>query len=120
MMTLKISLALFFLRIMVQTWQRRIVIGAVTLSTIFSIAYFFFVIFQCGAPTSPIGFVIKKLSGKGCVNPNTILAISYAHAAIQTITDLIFAMLPIAILRGSNMTKREKVTVFFILALGAL
>lgn len=120
MMTLKISLAIFFLRIMVERWHRNVVIGAVTLSTAFSIAYFFFAVFQCGAPIDPFTFLIKKLSGRGCINSTQILGMSYTHSAITTVTDLTFAIVPLAILKGLNMRKREKIAVFFILLLGAL
>jgi hypothetical protein len=116
---LKISLAIFFLRIMIKPWQRRTVYVAVTLSTLFNIAYFFFAIFQCGYPSSASVFVIRRLTG-GCVSSIQILGVSYTHAAVTMATDLTFAALPISILRGSSMKKREKWIIGFILILGAV
>jgi hypothetical protein len=119
MLFLKISLAIFFLRIMVAPWQRRVVYITAGIATAFSLAYFFFAIFQCGVPKGPYVFFIRKLSGQ-CVTPTQILGFSYAHGAITSLTDVIFGFLPIPMLHHTTMNRREKTTVGFILILGAM
>jgi hypothetical protein len=119
MLVLKISLAIFFLRIIAKPWQRNLVYAAVTLSTLFNIGYFFFAVFQCGIPKGAFVFFIKKVSGK-CINKAEILGVSYAHGAVTTFTDLIFAFLPVFMLHDTNMNRREKWTVGLILVLGAM
>lgn len=45
---------------------------------------------------------------------------NYVHSTINAVTDWIFALLPIFVLRTANMPRRAKLSVSFILALGAL
>jgi hypothetical protein len=119
MLVLKISLALFFLRIMVKPWQQKVVYIAITISTIVSIGYFFFAVFQCGYTSgSAWVFFIRKLSNQ-CITPTQIIAVSYTHAGVTTFTDIVFAALPLFMLRGSKMATRERWIVSFILVLGA-
>lgn len=119
MMTLKISLAIFFLRIMVRPWQRRTIYLAVGFATLFNIGYFFFAIFQCGYPSSALVVINKRIANK-CVTRSQILGLSYTHGAITSLTDIVFAFLPIAMLRSLKMNRREKVTVGLILLLAAV
>jgi len=93
MLVLKIALAIFFLRIMVSPWQRRIVFAAAGLSTVFNTGYFFYAIFQCGIPQGPYIFFIKKISGQ-CITAAQILGVAYTHGAITALTDLVFAIIP--------------------------
>jgi len=114
---LKISLGIFFNRIIVTPWQRYIIYGIVALSTLQSLANFFFIIFRCGS--SPGHYLIMQLEGK-CAPRWLNLLFLYMHAAVTTITDWIFATLPVCILWNSKMDIRSKLSVGFILALGAL
>jgi len=119
MLAFKISLGLFFLRITHKKWQRYVIYVAVTISTVFSIAYLFFAIFQCGVPKSGLVFVARK-KAKACVGIDAILGMGYAHAAVVSATDWAFAILPILLLRKADLDIQEKVTVGFILVLGSL
>lgn len=119
MLFLKISLSVFFLRIMVRTWQRRVVQLSVFLATTFGIVYFFFAIFQCGAPVTAYN-IIRKMLLKQCLSSDEILGMAYTHASITLATDLALALIPMAMLHGSQMTKREKWVVYFILSLGTM
>jgi hypothetical protein len=119
MLVLKISLALFFLRIMVKPWQQRVVYITITVSSLVSIGYFFFAVFQCGYTSgSAWVFFVRKLTDQ-CVTPTQIIAVSYTHAGVTTLTDIIFAVLPLFMLRGSRIAARERWIVSFILVLGA-
>jgi hypothetical protein len=119
MLTLKISLGIFFLRIFTVKCHRVVIYTAVILSTVFSTVWFFFTAFQCGAPVTALSFFNRRLEGK-CISDTEILGWSYTHAAIVMSTDLTFALLPIALLRRSSMDQREKITVIFILVLGGV
>jgi hypothetical protein len=118
MMTLKISLAVFFLRIIVRRWQRLAIYTTISISTGFSIAYFFFTIFQCGYFTSPVQFFVKKLSGE-CVSRASIIGMNFTHAGVMTLTDWPFVILPLSLLRRSLLKRKEKFVVGFLLMLGA-
>lgn len=119
MIVLKISIAIFYLRIMVHRWQRNTIYGSLAVVTLFSVAYFFFAIFQCGATTDPLVFMVRKLDDR-CMTHAQILGASYAHGAITSTTDIVFAFLPVAMLRHSNMRSREKTLVVFILTLASM
>jgi hypothetical protein len=85
MMTLKISLALFFLRLLHDTWQHRAIyaIGAIYIAL--SLAYFFFVIFQCGIPGP--NFWIKQFAGQ-CVSSLSWDGFSLTHSIVSATTDI--------------------------------
>jgi hypothetical protein len=119
MCALKISVAIFFTRVMVKPWQRWVVYVSVGLATAINIAYFFLIVFQCGVPNGGMRFLIRQLSKK-CLTPAQFLGVSYTHGAISSVTDLIFAFLPVAILRQSKLQRRERMTVLLILTLAAV
>lgn len=114
---LKISLGIFFNRIIVVHWHRYLIYGIVALSTLQSLANFFFIIFRCGP--IPGHYLIMQLEGK-CAPRWLNLLFLYMHAAVTTITDWVFAILPVCILWGTKMDIRSKLSVGFILTLGAL
>jgi hypothetical protein len=119
MLTLKISLGVFFLRIVIKTWEKRVVYVTLGIATLFNVAYFFFAVFQCGIFKNANEFWIK-LSSNRCITPPQAVGVSYTHAIITTITDWVFAILPLAMLKESQLARREKIIVGFILTLGAM
>jgi len=119
MMTLKISIGIFFLRIAFRPWHRYIVYAAVGFSTVFSVAYFFFAIFQCGYFTSALIFFLRRVTDQ-CVSRVSNLALALTVGVITTLTDLSFAILPFAVLHRAAISKKEKVIVGFILTLAAV
>jgi hypothetical protein len=120
MVFLKISLGIFFHRALVRRWHKWVIYVTVTVSTVFGIAYFFFSIFQCGLFRTVMEFGMRKLTNEGCVSPTAALTMGYVGSMIATLTDFIFAALPILVLKHTKMEMREKVTVFFILAFAAM
>jgi hypothetical protein len=119
MLTLKISIGIFFLRIAFRPWHRRIIYVAVGFSTVFSVAYLFFAIFQCGYFTSALIFFVRRVADE-CVSRTSNFALALTVGIITTFTDLSFAILPFAILHKAGISKREKVIVGFILTLAAV
>jgi hypothetical protein len=107
MITLKLSLGLFFYHIMVLRWQRISVYIILFLSTTMGTAYFFFAIFTCGFPVAGKVYWPRLLLGQ-CVGPKTILGMSYTHAIITAGTDLSLAILPIPMLVRLGIKKNEK------------
>ena len=115
MIFLKISLGIFFLRIVIRPWHAIFVYAIMTVSTAFGIAYFFFALFQCGNPTK---ILENKLAGH-CQSASTQLGMGYTHASVQAFSDWAFASLPVIILWDAKMDRRTKASVAFILMLGA-
>jgi hypothetical protein len=119
MLALKISLSIFYLRILVRVWEKRIIYVVVTVSTLFSIALFFLCVFQCGIFKNALEFW-AKLSSDRCITPSQVEGVTYAYAIVTIVTDFTFALLPVVTLWESTMEKKEKFIVGFILLLGTM
>jgi hypothetical protein len=122
--TLKLSIGFFLLRVCVRKTQRYIiwlVIGAVTLYSLF---YFFLIIFQC----QPVGWFwnqydpirLKKGETGKCITATMVAGTTYAHSGLSAVADWTLAILPVWLVWDLNMNPRTKVSVALILALGAL
>lgn len=115
-MFLKISLGLFFLRVVLKKWQRKVVYATMFLSTIINIYHAIFLIFSCGSPQHYLERTIQMK----CVRKSVELGLAYEQAAITTITDFVFALLPLPLLWNASMDRRSKISVGCILGLGTL
>lgn len=116
MIFLKLSLGLFFLRIIPKKGLRRLIYATMTLACVVNGYHIFFVIFACGDPKHYLHNLFK---GK-CASNNVILGLAYEQAAVTTVTDWVFAILPITILWHAKMDIRTKFVAGLILSLGAL
>jgi hypothetical protein len=114
----KLMLGFFFLRILMYPVQRKIIMVAVGIFTVYSFQYFFFVIFQCGVPTGN-KYWTNRVAGL-CVRtlPSQILA--YIHGGLTAATDILFIILPIIVVRQTRLNKREKMIVVAIMSIGAV
>jgi hypothetical protein len=117
MMTLKISLGIFFARIIIKPWQTGLIYINVGVNVFSSAAAFFYVFFRCGPNLED--YVIQQLMNK-CTPRTLDRFVAYQQAAVTTLTDVIFVTLPIFILWNANMSRRSKLSVGFILCLAAL
>ena len=118
-MALKLSLAVFFLRVLQAQWQRWLIVAAVSISTVFGIAYFFFAVFQCGFVTSIQIFILKMVTGQ-CADRNVGVAMNYTYAILGTISDWTCGLVPIFLLVNSNMPKRAKIMVCCLMAFASM
>jgi hypothetical protein len=116
-MVLKISLGIFFARIVVKSWQLVLIYTTVGINICSSAAALFYCLFRCG--TNLNNYVMQQLMDK-CTPKGLDLFISYQQAAMTTLTDLVFVVLTLLILWNANMSLRSKVSVGFILCLAAL
>jgi len=116
MLFLKLSIGYFFLRLLILPAQRRVVYAVMILSTISNATLSIFDLFLCGNPKN---FPVKVLSLQ-CVDTHTQEISAYLTAAINTVTDLTFAILPFWLLNNSMMPKRVKMYVFAILGLATM
>lgn len=89
------------------------------LSTLIGVAYFFFIIFQCGAPIQGATFWHRFIAHK-CQPDSAVLAMGYTHAIITALTDATCAILPILFLRRSKLDLGKKFIVGVILVIGAI
>lgn len=115
-MAFKIALGLFYLRIMVEKWQRYIIHGTVGFATAYGIGFFFFELFQCGNPAQ---YLEKQIAG-ACVSSEALLAVNLTAGIINALADWILALLPVFILRKAQMPLPAKITAGCLMALGAV
>ena len=111
--------AVFYLRIVIERWQRILLKTIMVVVVLFGIAYGACLIFQCW----PIKFTWYRYatSYEGhCAPPGVVLGGTYAQSALSALVDWTLATLPIVILRHSNMTIQGKLAITFLLSLGAV
>ncbi|KAK8081205.1 hypothetical protein PG997_009023 [Apiospora hydei] len=94
---LKLAAGQFLLRLAVDArhvWALR----ALMLSTaLFGTAYFFLVLFQCGAPAARrlLGGVPRAAPGDRCWSDLVVLALTYAASAVNCLADWCFGLMPV-------------------------
>lgn len=111
---LKLSLAAFFLRIVIEPWQRRTIYISTALYTLYTSGYLFVVIFQCGNPSL---FLVHRIEGK-CISWSIIGPLNYAHGSLNAATDWMFATIPFFMLWKTQIPRQAKISVYCISALG--
>jgi uncharacterized membrane protein len=102
---------------MINKTQRLVVYVIMFFSTSIGIAFFFYVIFQCGTPVEAKLFWQRRILNQ-CMSPTSVLVMSYTHGAITTATDFCLAVVPIPMIMRSQIRKDEKwvVSSIFIVA----
>lgn len=116
---LKISLTIFFLRILVNKQQRLILYVALTVTVGFGAFHLGWIIFQCGVPKNAETILTKSLSGK-CLPADASIGVNYAHSSINLIVDLAVTAISIATVWKTHLTFREKLTISFLFGLAGL
>jgi hypothetical protein len=98
--------------------QRRIIIVATSIFSVFSLGYFFFVLFPCGVPKGDT-YWVRKLSNE-CVSNESTLAMAYTQASLSAATDLMFICLPLFVVWGTKLGFRDKLLVALLMSVGAV
>ncbi|CAI6336545.1 unnamed protein product [Periconia digitata] len=111
-LAIKISLAIFFKRIVVKQRHVRIIYTTVALTTVSSTAAFFYAIFRCGPDIN--NYATSQLENQ-CMSRTADRFCAYQHAAIGLLTDCVFVILPVPLLWSLNMERRSKIMVGVIL-----
>jgi len=116
MLALKISLGFFFLRFAVKQWHRRLIYVTVGFLVIVNIFTTFWSVFACGVPRNTLAI----LNPKNCFDKPVLLAIAYFHGSVNMITDWIFVLLAMELLRHTGLDFRDNIIVGFLLVLGTM
>lgn len=114
MVFLKLSLGIFYLRLVIRPWHRWLVHGTLFLNTTYGVVLFFIATFNCGDPTQ---YLLHELQGI-CLPDDKIYGIQLTGGIINAITDCILAVLPVFILAKATMPMLAKVGAGFVLLLG--
>jgi hypothetical protein len=114
---LKISLGLFFLRLLTKTWQRRLFHAILGISATYGLYYFFETIFHCGNPAK-MGYAL--LGSRNCAPAALALTSGYIYGVINVLADWIFTLIPIVLLIDSDIDRRSKISVGIVMGFAAV
>lgn len=116
MITSKLSIGVFLLRITIQRVHHYILYLAMLCSVLSGLVFFFVTLLQC----QPITYFWNKDQNGSCLDPNIIAALTYLYSAISMVCDFTFALLPLHIIRGLQMNVRTKYALIPILGMGCV
>ncbi|SMQ47647.1 unnamed protein product [Zymoseptoria tritici ST99CH_3D7] len=114
---LKISVSLFLLRVATHRLHIFIIHTIMVVSALLGFTFFFVLIFQC-YPVSD-WWSLDPLQ-KHCINPTVVIGLTYAVSGLNVIADWTLGILPIFVVRGLDMSKRQKRLVAGILSFAAV
>jgi hypothetical protein len=114
---LKISLGLFFLRVLTKRWQRLLFHVVLGISATYGFFYVITSIFACGNPAK---IADTFLGSKKCLPSTFILATGYMYGTLNVLADWTFVLVPISVLLDSSLDRRSKISVSCVMALGAI
>ncbi|KAL7812219.1 hypothetical protein V8C26DRAFT_205814 [Trichoderma gracile] len=115
MMFIKLSIGIFLLRVSARKVYNYIICISLAIIAIWSLAIFFYDIFQCSPVQKQWDF---RIQGGKCASPDDIIAAAYAISVMTIASDWLYALLPIPMLWSVKMTSQAKATVILILGLG--
>ncbi|KAF1914734.1 hypothetical protein BDU57DRAFT_453760 [Ampelomyces quisqualis] len=113
----KISLGLFFLRVLTERWQRLLFYVLLMISTAYGLVYVLTSIFACGDPAK---IADTLLGSEKCLPAALTLITGYIYGALNVIADWIFVLIPICVLVDSDLDRRSKISVSIVMAFGAV
>lgn len=117
MALIKVSVAVFLLRIAVKKVFVYILQISMVVVVIWTIVIFFVDIFQCRPVSAQWDFTIKNAK---CITGDQFVGAAISVSIMCIVTDWLYALIPIPMIWNVQMTKQAKVTVGFILSLGIL
>ncbi|RDW77251.1 hypothetical protein BP6252_05304 [Coleophoma cylindrospora] len=114
----RLSVALFLLKLCIKPAHRFIIYGTMTSIVLFSTAFFFLILFQC----HPVSFFWNQYRGMhgSCIDARIVPHASIAHSAISATSDWILGLLPVNLVLHLQINNRTKFSISIILALGIL
>ncbi|KAK7953950.1 integral membrane family protein [Apiospora saccharicola] len=119
MMFIKLSIGIFLLRLATQKRYRYLIWGSLVVITIWSLALFFWNLFQCNPVPAQWDYTILERDPKAhCASGEEIVSAAYALSVMTILSDWLYALIPIPIVWNVKMTTQAKITVVLILSMG--
>ncbi|EDU43380.1 conserved hypothetical protein [Pyrenophora tritici-repentis Pt-1C-BFP] len=117
MMIIKVSVCIFFARIVVKRAHFIIIYVTAGVNIGSSLTAFFYCLFRCGPDLSI--YILNEFTNN-CTSASTDLFMGYQQGAFSALTDIIFVILPVLLLWNAQMDLRSKLSIGFVLSLAAL
>ncbi|CAG8077793.1 unnamed protein product [Penicillium olsonii] len=112
--TVKISIGLFLLRFAGRKGYKWFIWIVMVAMMLYTAICFLTLVFQCKDIRTNWDPTVKS----ECFSPKQLLILSYTNTALNILTDLIFSILPIFMLRHLQVNRRVKASLICILGLG--
>ncbi|TIA49877.1 hypothetical protein D6C79_03351 [Aureobasidium pullulans] len=114
---LKVSLALFFLRFIIERWARLTIWGITIFHLVWTFAVLLVSVFYCGNPTD---ILTKTMEGGKCISERTTLIIGVTWGISNVVTDWFFALLPITFLLRSRLPRTTKISAVIVMMIAVV
>ncbi|KAI1754601.1 hypothetical protein F4782DRAFT_37602 [Xylaria castorea] len=119
MWLIKLSIGLFLFRLAVRNRYKWILGISIFVVGIWSLALFFWNIFQCNPVPAQWDYTILTNDPKShCVSADEIVSAAYALSALTILSDWLYALIPIPMIWQVKMTAQAKWSVIAVLSLG--
>ncbi|KAI8966860.1 hypothetical protein F5Y11DRAFT_361885 [Daldinia sp. FL1419] len=115
---LKFTVGIFLFRICSRVWQKWVVCSVLVACLGYYIVYAFLSAFQC-QPVAYFWFRYNGMKGK-CWSSSLVMGSTYTAAGVNVVTDWVLGLLPIALVRNLELSRRSKILVSGTLALGSI
>ncbi|USP74792.1 hypothetical protein yc1106_02066 [Curvularia clavata] len=117
MMFIKISIAIFFARIIAKRQHMIIIYVAIAITVVSSVSTYLYCFLRCGPDLDE--YLVRQLTDD-CAPVHLDLFMAYQQAAFNTLTDVIFVAMPVVVLWNASMDRRAKVSAGFVLIIATL
>lgn len=115
MITFKISLGLFFLRVFTLDWRIRFCIYvSVALNTIFGLVRFIYILAQ----PCHVGAFISPMESAACPSSRPFLVLGATSTLLAALTDLVFAVLSVVAIWNMMLPRHEQIVAAALLVMG--
>ncbi|TIA60746.1 hypothetical protein D6C77_03939 [Aureobasidium pullulans] len=114
---LKVSLALFFLRFIIERWARLTIWGITIFHLVWTSAVLLVSVFYCGNPTD---ILTKMMEGGKCISERTTLIIGVTWGVSNVVTDWFFALLPVTFLLRSRLPRTTKISAVVVMMIAVV
>ncbi|KAK7966697.1 integral membrane family protein [Apiospora aurea] len=119
MMYIKLSIGIFLLRLATQKRYRYLIWGSLVVIALWSLALFFWNIFQCNPVEAQWDYtILERDPSAHCASGEEIVNAAYALSVMSILSDWLYALIPIPIVWNVKMTLQAKITVVLILSMG--
>ena len=117
MITSKLSIGWFLLRIAIKRIHSWIIYAAMAMSVIAGVVFFFVTLFQC----NPISYFWDKTTQDGeCISMEIIIGLGYLYSVFSIISDFTFALIPAFLVWNLQLNRRTKMALIPLLTMGCM
>ncbi|OLN83358.1 hypothetical protein CCHL11_03079 [Colletotrichum chlorophyti] len=116
MITSKMSIAFFLLRITSRRLHIWIIYIAMLFTVLAGVVFFFVTLFQC----QPVSFFWNKDQQGSCIDTNIIIALAYLYSAFSVVSDMTFACLPALLVWKLQLQMKTKLALIPLLIMGCV